>query len=58
MRSNGNFISPSAQRTFCTFDELLRPQIFSMLFLPIDGNPSRPRKIDVDAYALTQKAFR
>src|SRR5215510_4506537 len=29
MRSNGTFISPSAQMTFCTFDEVLRPQILS-----------------------------
>src|SRR4051812_29378437 len=33
MRSNGSFISASAQITFCTFDEVLRPQIFSMPFL-------------------------
>ena len=34
MRSNGSFISASAQITFCTFDEVLRPQIFSMRFAP------------------------
>ena len=34
MRSNGSFISASAQITFCTLDEVLRPQIFSMRFVP------------------------
>src|SRR5262245_32514887 len=30
MRSNGIFISARAQITFCTFDEVLRPQTFSI----------------------------
>src|SRR5687768_18444014 len=30
MRSNGSLSSPSAQSTFCTFDDVLRPQTFNM----------------------------
>jgi hypothetical protein len=34
MRSNGICISPSAQITFCTLDEVLRPQTFSIVVSP------------------------
>jgi hypothetical protein len=32
MRSNGTWISSNAQITFCTFDDVLRPQTFNMFF--------------------------
>src|SRR5690349_7982818 len=45
MRSNGIFISASAQITFCTLDEVLRPQIFSMQFLPNSAvSPPHPEE--------------
>src|SRR5687768_403069 len=30
IRSNGSLSSPSAQSTFCAFDDVLRPQTFNM----------------------------
>src|SRR5262245_48748035 len=35
MRSNGSFISASAQITFCTLEDVLRPQIFSIGKTPL-----------------------
>src|SRR6266446_1846785 len=45
MRSNLMPISSQVHSTFCTFDELARPQIFSIAFLPEDSSPGHRRAI-------------